>query len=49
MQTRELPEHNPALKHQLLCLLDETTAPGKIPILAHAISYLPGYNVRVCW
>lgn len=47
MQTRELPEHNPALKHQLLCLLDETTAPGKIPILAHAISYLPGYNVRV--
>ena len=47
MQTRELPEHNPALKYQLLCLLDETTAPGKIPILAHAISYLPGYNVRV--
>jgi len=47
MQTRELPEHNPALKVQLLCLLDETTAPGRIPILAHAISYLPGYNVRV--
>jgi type IV secretion system protein VirD4 len=47
MQTRELPEHNPALKYQLLCLLDETTAPGKIPILAHAISYLPGYNVRL--
>jgi len=47
MQTRELPEHNSALKLQLLCLLDETTAPGKIPILAHAISYLPGYNVRL--
>lgn len=47
MQTRELPEHNPALRYQLLCLLDETTAPGKIPILAHAISYLPGYNVRL--
>ena len=47
MQTRELPEHNPALRYQLLCLLDETTAPGRIPILAHAISYLPGYNVRV--
>jgi type IV secretion system protein VirD4 len=47
MQTRELPEHNPVLKHQLLCLLDETTAPGRIPILAHAISYLPGYNVRL--
>ena len=27
-------------------LLDEMTAPGKIPILAQAISYLPGYNVR---
>lgn len=47
MQTRELPEHNPALKVQVLCLLDETTAPGRIPILAHAISYLPGYNVRL--
>lgn len=47
MQTRELPEHNPELRYQLLCLLDETTAPGKIPILAHAISYLPGYNVRL--
>jgi type IV secretion system protein VirD4 len=47
MQTRELPEHNPALTYQLLCLLDETTAPGRIPILAHAISYLPGYNVRL--
>jgi type IV secretion system protein VirD4 len=47
MQTRELPEHNHELRYQLLCLLDETTAPGKIPILAHAISYLPGYNVRL--
>jgi type IV secretion system protein VirD4 len=47
LQTRELPEHNPELRHQVLCLLDETTAPGRIPILAHAISYLPGYNVRV--
>ncbi len=27
-------------------LLDEATAPGKISILAQAISYLPGYNVR---
>ncbi len=47
MQTRELPEHNRALKVQVLCLLDETTAPGRIPILAHAIAYLPGYNVRL--
>jgi type IV secretion system protein VirD4 len=46
LQTEELPEHNPALKYQVLMLLDEATAPGKIPILAQAISYLPGYNVR---
>jgi type IV secretion system protein VirD4 len=46
LQTEELPEHNPALKYPVLMLLDEMTAPGKIPILAQAISYLPGYNVR---
>ena len=28
-------------------LLDEFTALGRIPIMAEAISYLPGYNVRV--
>lgn len=47
LQTRELPEHNPALKYQVLMLLDEFTALGRIPIVAEAISYLPGYNVRV--
>ena len=47
LQTRSLPEHDPSLKHQVLMLLDEFTALGKIPIIAEAISYLPGYNVRV--
>jgi type IV secretion system protein VirD4 len=47
LQTEELPEHNAALTEQVLMLLDEATAPGRIPILAHAISYLPGYNVRL--
>mgnify|MGYP000864627243 CR=1 FL=1 len=47
LQTRVLPEHDPTLKHQVLMLLDEFTALGKIPIIAEAISYLPGYNVRV--
>lgn len=47
LQTRELPEHNPALERQVLMLLDEFTALGRIPIVAEAISYLPGYNVRV--
>ena len=47
LQTRELPEHNPHLKYQVMMLLDEFTALGRIPIVAEAISYLPGYNVRV--
>jgi type IV secretion system protein VirD4 len=47
LQTRELPEHNPALQYQVMMLLDEFTALGRIPIIAEAISYLPGYNVRV--
>jgi type IV secretion system protein VirD4 len=47
LQTRELPERNPHLKYQVLMMLDETTSPGRIPILAESISYLPGYNVRV--
>jgi type IV secretion system protein VirD4 len=28
-------------------LLDEFAALGRLPIIAEAISYLPGYNVRV--
>jgi type IV secretion system protein VirD4 len=47
LQTRELPERNPALKYQVMMLLDEFTALGRIPIIAEAISYLPGYNVRI--
>ncbi|MBS0377215.1 MAG: type IV secretory system conjugative DNA transfer family protein [Proteobacteria bacterium] len=47
LQTRELPEHNRKLKYQVMMLLDEFTALGRIPIIAEAISYLPGYNVRV--
>ena len=47
LQTRKLPEHDPTLRHQVLMLLDEFTALGRIPIMAEAISYLPGYNVRV--
>jgi type IV secretion system protein VirD4 len=47
LQTRELPERNSALRYQVMMLLDEFTALGRIPIIAEAISYLPGYNVRV--
>lgn len=47
LQTRELPERNPEFKYQVMMLLDEFTALGRIPIVAESISYLPGYNVRV--
>jgi type IV secretion system protein VirD4 len=45
-QTRELPEHNPALRLQLLMVLDEFTALGRLPIISSSLGYLPGYNVR---
>ena len=46
LQTRELPENNPALKHQLLLMLDEFPALGRIPVIAESTAFLPGYNVR---
>ena len=45
--TRELPQANPGLKHQCLLLMDEFTAIGRIDILAAAIGYLAGYNLRL--
>lgn len=47
LQTRVLPEHDRRLTRQVMMLLDEFTALGRIPIIAESISYLPGYNVRV--
>jgi len=47
LQTRALPEHDLTLKLQVMMMLDEFTALGRIPIIAESISYLPGYNVRV--
>jgi type IV secretion system protein VirD4 len=47
LQTRELPEHNSALKFQVAFILDELAAAGRIPILAQGVAYLPGYNVRL--
>lgn len=46
LQTRELPENNPELKHQLLLMLDEFPALGRIPVIAESTAFLPGYNVR---
>jgi len=46
LQTKELPEDNPALKHQLLLMMDEFPALGRIPVIANSTAFLPGYNVR---
>lgn len=46
LNTQELPQKNPALKHQVLLLLDEFTALGKIPIFTKAIGFVAGYNLR---
>ena len=45
--TRELPKAHTDLKHQCLLLMDEFTAIGRIDILASAIGYLAGYNLRL--
>lgn len=47
LNTRELPEHNPALKYKCLLLADEFTAMGRIGILAKGISYIAGYGLRM--
>ena len=35
--TKELPQNNPALKHQCLLLMDEFTSIGKVEIIATAV------------
>lgn len=46
LQTHALPEHDSTLRYPVLMLLDEFAALGRIPIIAEAVSYLPGYGVR---
>ena len=47
VNTKELPQSNPALKHQCLLLMDEFTSIGKVDIIAKAVSYMAGYNIRL--
>ncbi|RZZ88972.1 type IV secretory system conjugative DNA transfer family protein [Pseudoxanthomonas winnipegensis] len=47
LNTRELPQSNPELKYQCLLLMDEFTAIGKVDIIASAVSYMAGYNIRL--
>lgn len=47
LNTKELPEHNAALKYQCLLLCDEFTAIGKVDIINSAVGYIAGYNLRL--
>jgi type IV secretion system protein VirD4 len=47
VNTRELPQSNPALKYQCLLLMDEFTSIGRVDILAQAVAYMAGYNLRL--
>ncbi|WP_122564111.1 type IV secretory system conjugative DNA transfer family protein [Pseudomonas viridiflava] len=46
LNMQEMPEDNPELKYQLGWIMDEFTAPGRMPIVAKTIGYLGGYNIR---
>jgi type IV secretion system protein VirD4 len=47
LNTKELPSQNSELKYQCLLLMDEFTAIGKVDILASAVSFIAGYNMRL--
>ncbi|MEI7296268.1 type IV secretory system conjugative DNA transfer family protein [Paraburkholderia tropica] len=47
LNTKELPRDNPELKYQCLLLMDEFTSVGKIQIIARAVAYMAGYNLRL--
>jgi type IV secretion system protein VirD4 len=45
--TVELPATNPALKYHCVLFLDEFPAIGRVEILAKAVGFLAGYNLRL--
>ncbi|HST43604.1 MAG TPA: type IV secretory system conjugative DNA transfer family protein [Luteimonas sp.] len=45
--TRVLPGNDPGLKHQCLLLMDEFTSIGRVDIIASAVAYMAGYNLRL--
>ena len=47
LNTGVLPDADTTLKHQCLVLLDEFTAFGRVGIVAKAVSYIAGYNLRL--
>jgi type IV secretion system protein VirD4 len=47
LNTRVLPKDDPSLRRQCLLLMDEFTAIGRIDIIASAMAYMAGYNLRL--
>src|SRR5690606_3192189 len=47
VNTRELPQNNPELKHHCLLLMDEFTSLGRVEIISKAVAYMAGYNLRL--
>jgi type IV secretion system protein VirD4 len=47
VNTKTLPQSDDTLKHQCLMLMDEFTSIGRVDILARAVSYMAGYNMRL--
>ncbi len=45
--TVDLPATNPRLKYQCLVILDEFPAIGRVNILAKAVGFMAGYNLRL--
>ncbi|WP_242538856.1 type IV secretory system conjugative DNA transfer family protein [Trinickia acidisoli] len=47
LNLRELPQANPELRYQCLLMMDEFTSMGKVNIIAKAIGFMAGYNMRL--
>ena len=47
VNTKVLPQNDASLKHQCLLLMDEFTAIGRVDIIAKAVAYMAGYNLRL--
>jgi type IV secretion system protein VirD4 len=47
LNTRELPKNNPRLRYQCLLLMDEFTSIGRVDMIASAVAYMAGYNIRL--
>ncbi|MGL4768107.1 MAG: type IV secretory system conjugative DNA transfer family protein [Formosimonas sp.] len=47
LNTKELPQNNSELQFQCVLLMDEFTSIGKVDIIASAVSYMAGYNIRL--